>query len=116
MADKMKLLDENGECEVTKENRVLEENYEKLKKEIEEKSELMNKQLEDKSSGAKQIQSQMSDQLSQQEKDIKKQIDLYKEEAMKKIPEEEELNKVLKEYKTRFAEFDKSIKQSKKTL
>lgn len=57
MADKMKLLDENGECEVTKENRVLEENYEKLMKEIEEKSELMAKQLEEKSSGTAQIQS-----------------------------------------------------------
>ena len=47
---------------------------------------------------------------------MRKQIDVYKEEAVKKKGEEEQLVKVLDDYKERFQEFDKSIKQSKKTL
>ena len=35
---------------------------------------------------------------------------------MKKKDEEQQMNTVLKEYKTRFVEFDKSIRQSRKTL
>ena len=48
--------------------------------------------------------------------DIKKQIEIYKEETEKKKVEETELTKVMNDYKTRFGEFDKSIKLSRKTM
>lgn len=47
---------------------------------------------------------------------MKKQIDIYKENTIKKKEEEAELQKVLKEYSERFKDFDKSTKQSRKTL
>ena len=43
--DQGTLVDENGEYEIAKENRSLEEKYQELLKEIEEKKELMKKQL-----------------------------------------------------------------------
>jgi septal ring factor EnvC (AmiA/AmiB activator) len=47
---------------------------------------------------------------------MKKQIEIYKENIVKKKEEEGELQKVLKEYSERFKDFDKSTKQSRKTL
>ena len=44
------------------------------------------------------------------------QIKLYKENTQKKKDEEKELTTVMNDYKARFAEFDKSMRQSKKTL
>ena len=69
----------------------------------------MEDQLEEKEKGITSIESQMKEQLDQQ-------ITVYKEQTIKKKEEEFELAKVLNDYKTRFLEFDKSMKQSKKTL
>jgi len=52
----------------------------------------------------------LTEQLSTHEEDMKKQIDIYKENIVKKKEEEAELQKVLKEYSERFKEFDKSTK------
>ena len=95
---------------------MLEEKYKELLKEIEEKSALMEKELSNKEEGTAKIQEQMTEQLSTQEVDVKKQIEIYSEQAKLKKKEEEEMQKVLNEYKTRYNEFEKSVKQSKKTL
>lgn len=47
---------------------------------------------------------------------LESQIKLYQENSSKKKEEEKELSKVMNDYKFRFNEFDKSMKQSKKTL
>jgi len=47
---------------------------------------------------------------------LESQIKLYQENSIKKKEEEKELSKVMNDYKFRFNEFDKSMKQSKKTL
>lgn len=47
---------------------------------------------------------------------LESQIKLYQENSTKKKEEEKELSKVMNDYKFRFNEFDKSMKQSKKTL
>ena len=84
-SDAKSLLDaETGELEIEKENRSLEEKYEELLKEIAEKSELMDKQLTDKEEGTTKIETQMTEQMASQEVDLRKQIDIYKEEAVKK--------------------------------
>ena len=41
---------------------------------------------------------------------------VYKEETAKKEEEESQMSAVLKDYKSKFADFDKNMKQSKKTL
>lgn len=103
------MCDENGEYEITKENRQLEEKYAELVKEIEEKGELMTKQLDEKETGITTIETQMSEQLVEQ-------IKVYKEQTEKKKEECNELEKVQIDYKTRYTEFEKSMRQSQKTL
>lgn len=66
-------------------------------------------QLKEKEEGITSIESQMQEQLEAQ-------IKVYKEQTAKKQEEEKELTKVMNDYKTRFNEFDKSMKQSRKTL
>ena len=66
-------------------------------------------QLKEKEDGITSIESQMQEQLEAQ-------IKVYKEQTAKKQEEEKELTKVMNDYKTRFNEFDKSMKQSRKTL
>jgi len=47
---------------------------------------------------------------------LESQIKLYQENSSKKKEEEKELSKVMNDYKFRFNEFDKSMKQSKKNF
>lgn len=58
----------------------------------------------------------MMEQLAAQEVDVKKQIDIYREQLAIKKGEEDELTKVRDEYKSRFQEFDKTLKQSRTTV
>jgi len=58
-SDSLSMIDENGESEITRENRNLEEKYLDLIKEIEEKSALMDSTLADKGSGTTKIETQM---------------------------------------------------------
>lgn len=117
MTEEQKSLEnENGELLIAIENKNLEDRYQELIKEINEKTVAMEQNVDEKSKGTSEIEEKMNEQLSTQEEDIKKQIELYKSEAIKKENEEAELSKVLNDYKTRFGEFDKSLKQSRKTL
>lgn len=61
--DHKNLVDENGEYEITKENRSLEEKYQELLKEVEDKGKLMEEQLSEKEKGITSIESQMKEQL-----------------------------------------------------
>jgi len=54
--DHTNLVDENGDYEITKENRNLEAKYEELLKEIEEKSALMDTQLVEKEEGTSKLE------------------------------------------------------------
>lgn len=47
---------------------------------------------------------------------MKQQGEIYKSEILNKVGEEQNLTQVLSEYRERFIDFDKSMKQSKKTL
>jgi len=58
----------------------------------------------------------MQESIDQQFKELQEQIKLYKEEGEKKKLEEAELTKVMIDYKSKFNEFDKSIKMSRKNL
>ena len=88
---------------------MLQEKYDELIKEIEDKSKLMETQMTEKETGIESIETQMKEQLDSQ-------IKIYQENSSKKKEEEKELTKVMNDYKGRFGEFDKSMKQSKKTL
>ena len=55
--DKKNNTDENGEYEITKENRMLQEKYDELLKGIEDKSKLMETQLKEKETGIETIES-----------------------------------------------------------
>ena len=58
----------------------------------------------------------LKEQLSTHNEELTKQIDIYKSNTSIKKEEEAQLQKVLGEYKSKFNEFDKSTKQSRKTL
>ena len=79
--DHKTLVDENGEYEITKENRQLEEKYQELLKEVEDKGKLMEDQLKEKEDGISNIESQMQEKLEAQ-------IKVYKEQTAKKQEEE----------------------------
>jgi septal ring factor EnvC (AmiA/AmiB activator) len=49
-------------------------------------------------------------------KDIQAQIDVYKQNSAIKEMEQKELLKCLKEYKSKYTEFDKATKKSSKNL
>lgn len=114
--DHKQLCDEEGKLLIYKENEDLQAKYEEIKKEIDEKGELMKKQIVEKDEGTAKLTDNLSEQLTTHEEDMKKQIEIYKENIVKKKQEEAELEKVLKEYSERFKDFDKSTKQSRKTL
>lgn len=76
----------------------------------------MNDNIGEKLKGTLEIEDKMSEQIKQQEEDIQKQIELYKEGIETKKKEEADLKKILDDYKTKYKEFDNGIKQSRKTL
>ena len=115
-ADHAALCDEEGVLLILNENEQLEEKYQDLLKEIAEKGELMDKQIKDKEQGTSNLQVTLKEQLSTHNEELAKQIDIYKNNTSIKKEEEAQLQKVLGEYKSKFNEFDKSTKQSRKTL
>lgn len=76
----------------------------------------MEKSLAEKESGKVSLKEQMETTLSGQQEQLLKEIDDYKAASEKKESEEQELDKVLKQYKERYQEFDKGLKQSRKTI
>lgn len=108
--------DEEGVLLILKENEQLEEKYQDLLKEIEEKGELMEKQIKEKEEGTSNLQNTLKEQLATHSEELAKQIDIYKNNTDIKKEEEAQLQKVLHEYKSKFSEFDKSTKSTRKTL
>lgn len=115
-ADHASLVNESGEYTIVDENKELEIKYQALVAEVDEKTASMSQQIESKTKGTADIEESMRKQIDQQKEDLQKQIDLYKEECVKKQVEEAELAKVAKEYRDRYEEFSKSIRQSNSTL
>ena len=101
------------ENEVVKENALLNHKYEELLKEIAEKSELMASQLEGKEGSSQKMEAQIQQDLDKQEKNVEQQAQLYAEQTEQKLKEKEELQKILKDYKGKYAEFEKATKKSK---
>ena len=58
----------------------------------------------------------MTSKISNQEDEIKKQIEIYRQQNVVKIEEEKELVKVYNDYKKKYEEFSKSMKRSKDTF
>ena len=102
--------------EVLKENESLKEQYEALIKEIAEKAEMMDNQIQEKEKTSGSIEEEMTSKISNQEDEIKKQIEIYRQQNVVKIEEEKELVKVYNDYKKKYEEFSKSMKRSKDTF
>lgn len=58
----------------------------------------------------------MSRKIEQQEGEIRKQVEVYKEQTRIKQEEEVELVKVLADYKKKYDEFSKAMKKSRDTF
>jgi putative protein kinase ArgK-like GTPase of G3E family len=101
------------ENEVVKENAMLNQKYDELLKEIAEKSKLMADQLQGKEGSSEKMEKQIQDDLDKQEKNVEEQTVLYNEQTEQKLKEKEELAKILKDYKGKYAEFEKATKKSK---
>lgn len=101
------------ENEVVKENHMLEQKYEELLKEIAEKSTLMETQLSGKEGTTAQMEDQIQKDIEKQEANVAEQTELYKQQTEAKMTEKKELEKILKDYKGKYAEFEKATKKSR---
>ena len=77
---------------------------------------MMDKQIEEKEKTSGSIEEEMTSKISNQEDEIKKQIEVYRQQNVIKIEEEKELVKVYNDYKKKYEEFSKSMKRSKDTF
>lgn len=59
------------------------------------------------------MEQQIVGDLEKQEANVKEQTELYKAQTLQKQNEEKELLKILKEYRTKYAEFEKATKKTK---
>ena len=99
------------ENEIVKENNMLQKKYEALMQEIEEKSKLIDNAIENKSSTNEELEKKIELDIEQQEKVVEEQIEIYKTQTEAKNKEREELNKILKDYKSKYGEFRKPQKK-----
>ena len=82
-------------------------------KEITEKSELMEKQLEEKEQSQSSIEQDMQLKITEQEEEIKKQIEVYSENTKVKREERDELQRVFVDYKDKYDSFVRALKKSR---
>ena len=75
--------------------------------------ELMTNQLNEQDGKHVTIEEALDQQINDQAEEIKKKAEQYKEQTEKRIEEEKQLITVLKEYKTKYQEFQKATKSSK---
>lgn len=59
------------------------------------------------------MEQKIQEDLEKQEKNVEEQTILYNQQTEQKLKEKEELTKILKDYKGRYAEFEKATKKSK---
>lgn len=107
--------DENEfyENEVVKENVMLQAKFDELMKEIEEKSKLMETQIAAKDGSTSTMETQIQADIEKQEQNVAEQTELYKAQTEQKLNEKKELEKILKDYKGKYTEFEKATKKSK---
>ena len=101
------------ENEIVKENAMLQKKYEALMQEIEEKSKLIDNAIENKSSTNEELEKKIELDIEQQEKVVEEQIEIYKTQTEAKNKERDELNKILKDYKSKYGEFEKATKKTR---
>lgn len=90
--------------------------YEALMKEITEKSQMMDDQILEKATSSGNIETEMTEKIYMQECEIKKQIVVYLEQTQLKQKEEQEMSRVLADYKGKYEEFSKAMKKSRETF
>ena len=101
------------ENEIVKENAMLQKKYEALMQEIEEKSKLIDNAIENKSVTNEELEKKIELDIEQQEKVVEEQIEIYKTQTEAKNKERDELNKILKDYKSKYGEFEKATKKTR---
>ncbi len=77
---------------------------------------MMDEQIVQKEAASGTIETEMSKKISEQDEEIKKQIQVYIEQTAIKQEEEKELTKVLTDYKQKHDEFSKAMKKSRETF
>lgn len=77
---------------------------------------MMDEQIEEKEKSSGTIETEMSQKISAQEEEIKKQVVVYMQQTKLKLEEEVELTKVLADYKKKHDEFSKAMKKSRETF
>jgi chromosome segregation ATPase len=108
--------DYKGESSVVEETKNLETQYLDLLKEIEEKTKLMDDEIKNKSESTQSIQGQIKGTIDEKRQEMTSQADAFKKGIVMKIEEEKNLLEILKDYKAKYGEFDKSMKKSRDTF
>ena len=98
---------------IRQETETLQAQYADLYAECTEKKELMQKQLAEQESKTSNIEETLHSQITTQAEELKKNVEVYRENTKIKLEEEKQLLKVLTDYKGKFKEFQKATKSSK---
>ena len=98
---------------IRQETETLQTQYADLYAECTEKKELMQKQLAEQESKTSNIEETLHSQITTQAEELKKNVEVYRENTKIKLEEEKQLLKVLTDYKGKFKEFQKATKSSK---
>jgi len=115
IAQVTKKIDEDGEGEneVVKETRELEEKYESINKEIMDKTQQMDEEIQKKEESSKAIKEQINTTLASKQEDMQSQLEQYKAAILTKQKEEEDLFKILQDYREKYGQMDKALGKSR---
>lgn len=108
--------DNEGENEVVKETRELEEKYQSIKKEIDEKSVAMDEEIKKKEEGASALEQQISSTIQEKKVDMVSQQEQYEKAIEMKKKEEEDLLNILTDYKEKYGSMDKALGKSRQSF
>lgn len=108
--------DENKENEVVKETKELQDKYEALCKEIEEKTKMMDDEIAKKQESSKTIQDQIVASINEKKTEMASQSQQYAQAIVMKSTEEQELVKILNDYREKFSGMEKALNKSRSTF
>lgn len=112
MSDDLKKTEtENDELRKDTEN--LQTKYDELSGECDEKLQLMSTQIENQGEKQDTIETSLQEQIDKQVETIRGQITLYEENIATKKEEEKQIVAVLKQYRERWGEFEKAVKNAR---
>lgn len=105
--------DDGTENDVVKETRELEEKYESIKKEIDEKATAMDEEIKKKEEGAQALEQQINTTIVEKRNDLASQQEQYAKAIEFKQKEEEDLLRILQDYKEKYGSMDKALAKSR---